>query len=226
MSQLPLNVALDDHARFETYHAGPNELAVAALQALKPPGLWLFGPPGSGRSHLLQASAHASNLSYLALGEVPTPAMLQGVAAPAGIALDDLDRIAGDAGWERALLSLYDSVTPNARLLVSSRDVPAGLPIALPDLASRLRALPAYALAPLDDAGRVRALGLRARRRGLDISPATLEFLIRREPRDMKGLYDLLERLDRAALGAGRRLTIPFVRAFLRHEHGESPESA
>ncbi|MEO0997080.1 MAG: DnaA regulatory inactivator Hda [Pseudomonadota bacterium] len=226
MSQLPLNVGLDDHARFGTYHAGPNELAVAALQALKPPGLWLFGPPGCGKSHLLQASAHAADLSYLALGEVPAPAVLSGAPRPAGIALDDLDRIAGDPDWERSLLSLYDAVTPTARLLVSSSDAPAELPVDLPDLASRLRALPAYALMPLDDAGRVRALGLRAERRGLDISPATLEFLIRREPRDMKGLYDLLERLDKAALGAGRRLTLPFVRAFLRREHGESQESA
>ncbi|MGH8482690.1 MAG: DnaA regulatory inactivator Hda, partial [Nevskiaceae bacterium] len=57
--QLPLGVQLPDTASFETYCAGPNAETVAALRAVlapdAPPVLLLYGPPGSGKSHLLQA---------------------------------------------------------------------------------------------------------------------------------------------------------------------------
>jgi DnaA-homolog protein len=51
--QLPLGVQLSDAASFDSYHAGPNAEAVAALRAVadgrEPPLLYLFGPAASGR---------------------------------------------------------------------------------------------------------------------------------------------------------------------------------
>ena len=68
----------------------------------------------------------------------------------------------------------------------------------------------------LDEAQRVSALQLRAGHRGLELPDETAAYLLRRTARDMGSLYDLLDRLDLAALRAQRRLTIPFVRDVLR----------
>jgi DnaA family protein len=68
---------------------------------------------------------------------------------------------------------------------------------------------------PLDEAGRVQALKLRARHRGLELPDDTARFLLSRSRRDMTSLYRLLDKLDAEALIAQRRLTIPFVRDVL-----------
>ena len=85
----------------------------------------------------------------------------------------------------------------------------------LPDLASRMSQLPTYGLKPLAEDDRVAALRLRAEHRGLNLPEDTARFLLKRSRRDMTTLYTLLDRLDREALKAKRRLTIPFVREVL-----------
>jgi DnaA family protein len=60
MRQLPLGVRLSDRARLASFTPGPNAEALeavrAALAAQRRSVLWLWGPAGSGRSHLLQAA--------------------------------------------------------------------------------------------------------------------------------------------------------------------------
>jgi DnaA family protein len=85
----------------------------------------------------------------------------------------------------------------------------------LPDLKSRLTALPAFRLQSLDDDATRRALQLRAWHRGLDLPDDTAQFLLSRSRRDMASLYGVLDRLDDEALRAQRRLTIPFVKGVL-----------
>jgi DnaA family protein len=70
-------------------------------------------------------------------------------------------------------------------------------------------------LAPLDDDGRREVLRQRARRRGLAMDEAALDWLMRRVGRDLASLTQLFDRLDRAALAAQRRLSVPFLRATL-----------
>jgi DnaA-homolog protein len=55
----------------------------------------------------------------------------------------------------------------------------------------------------------------RAQRRGLAIDDAALDWLMRRVGRDLGSLTQLFDRLDRAALAAQRRLTVPFLREVL-----------
>src|SRR5574342_103117 len=114
MRQIPLDVRLPDHAVFESFHPGPNALAVASLlrsaEGGDPRVVWIWGPPGSGKSHLMQAGvahAHARSraTAYLPLGDLrgAPPTLLDGLAAFDLLALDDVAAVAGDAGWERAL---------------------------------------------------------------------------------------------------------------------------
>lgn len=233
MRQLPLGVRLSDRARLSSYVPGANVEALAALGALLAPGgagaLWLWGPAGSGRSHLLQAACAAvGDAGYFPLEELAAlgPECLAGAAALGLVAIDDAQRVAGDAAWERGLLFLHREIeAAGGRLLLAAASAPRHAGFALPDLASRLAATTVHALQPLDEAGQREALRLRAAVRGLELPEETASYLQRRHPRDMPTLLALLEKLDVEALSAQRRLTIPFIRQALGRAADAAPAS-
>jgi len=93
----------------------------------------------------------------------------------------------------------------------------------LEDWGSRAVACVVYQLRELDDDGRIEALRLRAAQRGLQLPYETSEYLLKRMPRDMRSLFEILDQLDEASLVAQRRLTIPFIRdALERHARTKS----
>jgi DnaA family protein len=221
--QLPLGIGLKDGATFENFYPAGNELVLQALQQGDDAMLYLWGAGGSGKSHLLQALCHATaaighSPVYLPLQELVSlsPALLEGLEQQALIAVDDIQVVAGLSQWEEGLFHLYNRVRDSGhRLVVSATSAPAGLALALPDLASRLGWGPVFQLSALTDMDKRLALQLRAHRRGLEMGDEVAGYLLRRCPRDMDSLFNLLNRLDQASLVAQRRLTIPFVRQLL-----------
>jgi DnaA family protein len=226
MKQLPLAVRLHDRAQFASFLPGPNGEALAAAQALAggtgAARLYLHGAQSTGRSHLLQAiCAGAPGAGYFPLGELRAlgPDVLEGAEALPLVALDDLDAVAGEAEWERRLFGLYNAcLAAGRRLAVAARAPAAELAIALPDLRSRLGAMPHYALRPLDDAQQRSALAARAAARGIELPEETLQYLQNHFARDMTRLTALLDQLDRASLEAQRRVTLPFIREVLERQ--------
>lgn len=223
-AQLALPLALDDHAVFASFWPAGNEAAVAFLERLaagrESVGAWLFGGAATGKSHLLQALCErlGGDAVYIPLRSFSgaSPALLDGLASRHCVCLDDLDAVAGRKPFELALFDLANQLADTSGLLVVAAAAPpreSGL--VLPDLASRMAKLPAFRLAPLAESERVQALTLRAKLRGLELPADTAQFLLRRARRDMRSLYDLLDRLDSESLQAQRRLTIPFVRDVL-----------
>ena len=223
MSQLALPLQLADHAVFASFLADGNETAVAMLRELAAGGergCWLWGASSTGKTHLLQAAcAQAGDQSvYVPLGQfgAADPAILDGLSNRGLVCLDDIDVVAGEPAWEHALFVLYNQVIEaGSRLIIAAQLAPRASSFRLPDLKSRLTALPAFQLQPLDDDATRRALQLRAGHRGLDLPDDTAQFLLSRSRRDMASLYTLLDKLDVEALRAQRRLTIPFVKRVL-----------
>jgi len=224
LTQLALPLQLQDHAVFESFLARGNEQLLDYLTELAAtahgPGCWIWGPEATGKSHLLQALCARLNdqAIYLPLGSLAAAGtgIIEGLESRRFVCLDDIDAVAGDAGWECALFELCNALTDSAGILVVAADTaPRQSPIELPDLQSRLSRLPAFQVRPLVDADRVRALQLRARHRGLELPGKTANFLLSRGRRDMASLYRTLDKLDLEALKAKRRLTIPFVRETL-----------
>lgn len=222
--QLTLGIGLRDSATFASFLPEGNEPVVQALQDEAEAVVYLWGPAGSGRTHLLQALCHqavrrGATPAYLPLRDLVSlsPAMLDGLEELAVIGIDDVQAIAGRPEWEEALFHLYNRVRDAGhRLVVSGDAAPHGLGLALPDLVTRLGWGPVFRLAALDDAGKRRALQLRARGRGMELPDEVADYLLRRSPRDMASLFALLDELDRASLAAQRKLTIPFVRQLVR----------
>ncbi|MEQ1579474.1 MAG: DnaA regulatory inactivator Hda [Steroidobacteraceae bacterium] len=231
--QLPLGVRLRDSSVFASFHAGSNGLVVETLRTLHPephrPSIWLFGPGGTGKTHLLQAvcaraGETGQSAAYLPLGEMHTlgPTVLAGCGRLNWVCLDDVAMLAGDAVWERALFALYTELWDSGgRLIVTASSPPARVPFQLQDLASRFGGGTVLRLQPLEEGERLEALRLHASQRGLELPDETASFLLNRLPRDMHSLCAFLDTLDEAALVAQRRLTVPFVSAFLKSAAGE-----
>jgi DnaA family protein len=227
MHQLALDVRLADYAVFDSFLVGPNAVAVTTLKlAAKgtgPPIVWIWAPPEAGKSHLLQAGvalAHACGrfTAYLPLALLhhKPPAILDGMGALDLLAIDDVATIAVDAGWERALFRVYEQIVlRGGRLLIAAETPPAGAGFALPDLTSRLAASAVFRLHDLSDAERMLALQRRAQWRGIALPDETARYLLTHVERGAGSLFLLLDRLDRAALVAQKRLTIPFVKSVL-----------
>ena len=222
MQQLPLRVRPNEAARFETFVPGPNREVLQVLTGIPaPPVLWLWGRPGTGKSHLLRAACAAAGerggaATYIELQTATAPGLLEGCETLDLVGLDDIDRVAGEADWNAAIFRLYTLLQDGSgRLLISSSAPPATLRFTLADLRSRLLAAPVHHLRELDEDGQIQALEERAARRGLELSREAAAYLVHRLPRDMHSLCAVLDRLDEAALVAQRRLTVPFLREVL-----------
>lgn len=224
MDQLPLPVVLRDGNTLDHFLPDASPEACAAVRRLLAGDqslVWLWGPPASGRTHLLEAAADqvmqdGGTVLFVAFAAdaLPGPAFLEGAAEGATlVCLDDIDRIAGDAAWEEALFHLFNGLRARGgRLLVSASSPPARSPLHLPDLKSRFSLALTVALPALTDDARLAILTFRAACRGLELPPETGHYLLARGSRRLDDLIALLRELDRAALVQQRRLTVPFVR--------------
>ena len=227
MRQIALDIRPAASAVFESFFPGANELAVATVRRAAcgegPPILWLHGPRQVGKSHLLQAAVSAAHQRGAATAFLPMSqlhgkgaALMEGMEELDLIAFDDAGQIAGDADWEGALFRLHEALMARGgRLLFAAVLPPAGSGIRLPDLRSRLCAAAVFRLETLSDAQRLQALEARAAWHGFALPEETGRYLLSRVDRNMGSLFGLLDRLDRAALAAQKRLTVPFVRSVL-----------
>ena len=227
-AQLPLRLALARGRRFGDFEVTPDNAelvdAVRRIAADRTPERVLIaGEPGAGKSHLLEAACAVASAGGDVVAFVPMREWCaKGVDAVHGLGrsgllcIDDIDAVAGDRGWEEALLALVEASAPGrTRLLASAAAPPSKIPFALADLQSRLSAATVYRLRELDDESRARALRRHASGRGIDIPDDVVGYVLTRHRRDMASLVALLDRLDYHSMAHQRRLTVPFVRGLI-----------
>ena len=228
MFQLPLSVALRDDAGFDNFSANENALLVDKLQqsinTSKSDGVIFFwGDNGAGKTHLLQAMCAKAaklnlNAAYIPLtvaAELDT-SMLEGLETFDLICIDDIDHIAGQEHWEKALFELYNRVfDSHTQIVFTSTTSLKETPIQLPDLTSRLSWGFVFHLLALTDPQKPLALQLHTKVRGFDLPDNVATYLLNHYPRDMNVLCKLLDELDKASLTAQRKLTVPLVKQWL-----------
>ncbi len=228
--QLPLALRWPAQQRFDTFITDGNDIAVDALThaaTSESPWIFLSGPPGSGKTHLLfaacaAASANGRTAQYLPLSKI-TNGREQSIRAFGGsafLAIDDVDTIAGDELAEHALFDLFNRVrAENSSVLFAASAPPPQLGVTLPDLVSRLSSCTQLALRPLSDVARREAVRRRASARGIDLDDAVIDWMFDHTPRDLGSLAALIEQIDRASLAAQRRVTVPFLRKLVGTQH-------
>ena len=217
MQQLLLDITPESAqtlARFVNTDNREAYQAVCALAAgrFAEPLIYLWGPPGSGKSHLLNAAvAHARAAGHLAdvihanCPEAPASGLL---------AIDDVDRLDDDG--QRKLFSLINAAREgHGHLLVAGREPPARLALR-DDVTSRLGWHLVFQLHGLSDEAKQSALQARAEQLGFRLEAPIIDYLMTHWRRDLPSLIWLLEQLDRHSLVRQRPITLPLLREVLQ----------
>jgi DnaA family protein len=195
--QLPLDISPAPEPTFDSFIAGANAEALQRVRALAAGELreaivYLWGEPGSGRSHLLRAAAREN---------------------PALVVADDVERL--DAPDQQALFVAINAARDGqAPVLAAGAAAPAGLALR-EDLRTRLGWGLVYQLKPLTDREKAMHLRAEAGRRGLRLTDEVVSYLLHHLPRDIASLNGVLEVLDRRSLAEQRPVTLPLIREAL-----------
>jgi DnaA family protein len=217
MRQVPLPLVPQPQPSFESFVAGVNGLVVSQLRAALPPRspVYLWGPAGCGKTHLLQALA----LACTRLG-VQVAHFCNDRPAPRGfeeglrlLILDDVHLL--DPQAQREAFALLVEAQSHGVPWAAAGPVP---PVDLPlrdDLRSRLGWGQVHAVQALPDAETRLALRTEAGRRGIPLGDEVIDYLLSRFARDLGHLMQLLDRLDVYALSHGRAVTVPLLRQML-----------
>lgn len=177
--------------------------------------LLLHGPESCGKTHLAHLWRERSGgriIGGAELAERDLPSLV--VAGKRGLAVDDADRAS-----EPPLLHLYNACREEGiGLLLTARRPPALWPIALADLRSRLLARLAVEIGAPDDTLLAAVLVKHFADRQLRVAPEVVRYLLARMERSLAAAAALAERLDAAALAAGRPVSVPLAREVLAQD--------
>ncbi len=228
LQQLLLDIRPEEAPSLNNFVVGDNAELMSRLNGLADPRvfdqIFLWGPPGSGRSHLLRgalAKAQARARPVILIDG----AMLGEELAAAPGSLLIVDNV--EALNESAQITLFR--TFNAARLVGLALLLAGqsppLRLALrEDLRTRIGATLVYEVKPLSESDKADALKRHAHARGMRIDNALIDYLLRHGRRDLPSLLRVLDTLDRVSLEQQRVLTLPLLRDVLQttleQDHG------
>ncbi len=220
--QLLLDILPASPPTLDGFVIGDNRATLRAVRELAPGrALYLWGGAGSGRSHLLRASAQAHGAPYFA---APADAgELRALATDedrrlALVAIDDVGELGAEA--QAALFALYNrwrtaAGTPGAfALLLAGDRAPTAMALR-EDLRTRLGWDLVYRLEQLSDQDRAAALRERAQARGLRLGDEVLGWILTHCDRDMGRLTALVDALDRYSLARHRPITLPLLKDLL-----------
>jgi chromosomal replication initiation ATPase DnaA len=205
--QFPLK--LEPHPDFAAADFLPSDANKAALDLVQAwpdwalPSAAIWGPAGSGKTHLAHIWAARAEASLIGANDF---------AAMALEALPDTPRIALDFAEdpaprpdERKLFHLLNIIRENTgALLIMSRAPPSRWQIDLPDLASRLKALPLAEVSAPDDGLFAAVIAKQFTDRQLVVDRETVDYIAVRSERSFAAARQVVERLDQAALASRR----------------------
>jgi len=220
VKQIPLAIGPEAARTFENFLPGPNAAAVAHLQLLRPgaPPVYLWGPPGSGKSHLLHAAIERAQQQgeSTAWFEAALPTPWQAPEHCDWIVLDDCQAL--DEAQQQAAFALFVDAGAQGAVVLAAGSVP---PVDLgvrEDLRTRLGWGHVFALEPLAEPEVRSALRREADRRGTFLSDDVMDYLLTRFARDLKHLMAQLDRLDEFSLSTKRAITVPLLKQMLAEE--------
>lgn len=179
--------------------------------------MMIIGPAGSGKTHLAQVWATASEAQFTTVADSLPP-------EGANIVIDGADTWRGET-CEQALFHLHNHVLAHGgSLLLTASQAPKQWSTNLPDLASRMQAIPTVHLSPPDDALLAALLVKLFDDRQIAISPSLVAYIVPRMTRSTAAAMALVDALDKAALSEGRPITRRLAARLLDNTPGNGIE--
>ena len=226
-TQLVLDLPVADGDRLEDFLRSPANAealdAVLAWPAWPAPALILWGPTGSGRTHLARIWAARSRARLLDGNQLgAAPEAFERLGDARHCVVDDADQLHDD----RTLLHLYNLVANQGGHLLLTASGPLGAwGVTLPDLLSRLKTAWSCRIHEPDDALLAALLVKQLQDRQLVVLPGVVAYLARHMERSFAAARRLVRELDRASLRARRPITLPLARAVLAADGPATNES-
>jgi len=171
--------------------------------------LLVYGPSGAGKSHLghIWAGRAKGKIFFSREQKKFAPETMSG-----NWLIEDIEKLAD----EKALFHLLNLAKENKNFLLLTASLPPReLPFTLPDLTSRLLALPCVGIAAPDEETIAAVLRKQFSDRQLKVEDEVIAFLLPRMERSYGGAATIVETLDKQALAEQRNLTVPFVKRTL-----------
>jgi len=181
-------------------------------------GLALYGSIGCGKTHLAEVwRERSAAISVDARSLVGREAV--------DIAMDNtalvIEGLTADVP-QKMLLHLYNLLGERGgHVLFTACEPPARMAFVLPDLISRMRAMPAIAIAEPDDSVLSGVMRKIFEDRQLQVSEDVIHFLLIRMERSYSAARSVAAELDRLALAERRHVTIPLARRVLEAWEGQ-----
>jgi len=219
MKQIPLAMGPEPARTFENFLPGANAAALAHLRSLAPgaPPVYLWGPAGSGKTHLLHAIVEgaAAQGRQAAWHSPATPAPWSAEGRD-WLVIDDAHAL--DAAQQQAAFALFVEAADRGAGIVAAGAMPPVDLAVREDLRTRLGWGHVFALEPPGETEVRAVLRREADRRGTFLSDDVMDYLLTRFARDLKHLMAQLDRLDTFSLATKRAITVPLLKQMLAEE--------
>jgi len=221
-NQLVLDLSLPAQPTLDNFVIGRNTELIQVLRDMLAPKpqerfVYVWGSPGSGRSHLLKAMVDAFRRQHLSASYIccsQDSEIASATELPDALAMDDVERLSGNS--QIALFNLYNHIREGPGvLLVSGATPPAQLNLR-EDLVTRLGWGLVFQVQGLNDEEKMQALKTHAKNRGFELPQDAADYLLRHGRRDMPSLLAVLNALDNYSLRTKRPVTLPLLREIMQ----------
>jgi DnaA family protein len=223
MKQIALDIGLASPPSLANFFAGPNEAVLKHLElwsgnSLRSPvPTYLWGEPGSGKTHLLKAVSEAlreqgGTVGWLDASVLEPPEFKESWAA---VIMDDCHLYT--AQQQQAAFNWFVNAQTHHRWVLAAGELPPADLKLREDLRTRLGWGHVLCLQVLSEPERRAVLRQAADSRGVFLGDEVMDFMLSRFSRDLGSLMQLLEQLDGYALQTQRAITIPLIRSMLEN---------
>ncbi len=202
MKQLLLDIQPPSAPTLDNFIPGSNAEALHSLKmaidgANEARFIYLWGAPGSGKSHLLQACHDLALERSLPLSVV-----------------DDVNTL--DEAAQIDLFNYFNQLRASGGILITSGNAAPTQMGLRDDLATRLAWGLVYQLHPLSDEEKAQALKTHAKERGMKLPDEVVDYCLRHLRRDLPTLMAVLNALDKWSLTEKKPVTVPLLKKLLQ----------
>lgn len=227
MKQIALDIGLSTGPTLANFCPGLNDEVLKHLQlwvgvkqntALRPPvPTYLWGPAGSGKSHLLKAVQQAwreqgAQVGWLDATVLDSPEFYESWAC---VLLDDVHLYT--APQQHTAFNWFVHAQTYQLPVLSAGALPPPELMLREDLRTRLGWGHTFALQVLSESERRAVLRQSADARGVFLSDEVMDFILTRLSRDLGSLMEFLDQLDHYALQTKRAITVPLIKSMMEN---------
>ncbi|MGB1539684.1 MAG: HdaA/DnaA family protein [Rickettsiales bacterium] len=185
------------------------------------PTLLIYGPAASGKTHLAHIWAARSHAGFIQASDL-TAAEVETLIAEQKLGQCWVVENVQHSPEEAALFHLLNAVREQKGYVLFTSDAPASqLPFTLPDLCSRMAALPVQPLYSPDETVLTTVLIKQFSDRQLRVGEEVIAYLVARIDRSYAAAREWVERIDAAAWESRRKISIPLMRQLLEEQESK-----